>query len=93
MKLSPNDNIVVVCNCTNYADKRLFGSFVTHASSLNSLRADVRLILIGCLSRFRSQHPEYKHSKFEYVIAPKVLISSPKIENSAYYLPKFRLTL
>lgn len=93
MKLSPNDNIVVVCNCTNHSDKRLFGSFVTHASSLNSLRADVRLILIGCLSRFRSQNPEFKHSKFEYVVAPKVLYSNPKVEPSAYYLPKFRLTL
>ena len=93
MKLSPNDNIVVVCNCTNNSDQRLFGSFVTHASSLNSLRADVRLILIGCLSRFRSKNPQFKHFKFEYVIAPKVLLSNPKVEASAYYLPKFRLSL
>lgn len=93
MLLNPKDTILVRCNCINHSDKRLFGSYVTHAGSLDALRADVRLILTCCLSRFCSENPDYKHSTFEYVISSKVTMSNPTIEHSFYYLPKFRLSL
>lgn len=93
MLLNPKDNILVRCNCINHSDKRLFGSYVTHAGSFDALRADARFMLMCCLSRFRSENPEFKHSSFEYVISCKVTMANPTIEHSFYYLPKFLLSL